>query len=77
MPSDLPAACVTEPLPEIALETVVVPLRLTTSEALSTTAPEPKVPTEVPFPTCNVPADIVVVPLYVLLPVKVSVPVPC
>ena len=65
---------VKEPLPEITLGTVYVPLRLNTSEVESTTGPEPNVPLVDPLPICNVPPLIVVVPLYVLAPVSTTVP---
>ena len=44
---------------------------------LSTTLPVPSVPVVPPAPTCNVPALIVVVPVYVFVPLSVKVPAPC
>ena len=36
----------------------------------------PKLPVVPPLPICSVPAEMVVVPVYVLSPVKISVPAP-
>ena len=55
--------CVTVPVPLMTLPTVSALLRLKVSAALSTTAPVPNWPVVPPFPTCNVPALIVVVPV--------------
>ena len=55
-------ALVSAPVPLIAFATVSALLRLNVSAALSTTAPVPNWPVVPPFPTCNVPALIVVVP---------------
>lgn len=64
------------PVPLMALATVRELLRLNTNEALSVTAPEPKVPAVPPSPICKVPALMVVTPEYVLVPVRICVPVP-
>jgi hypothetical protein len=66
-------AWVTEPAPEIALPTVIASLRLNASAALSVTLPEPKEPLVPPLPICNVPAVMVVAPVYVFAPVSVKV----
>ncbi len=64
------------PVPLMALATVMELLRLNTNEALSVTAPVPKVPVVPPSPICKVPAVMVVTPEYVLAPVRICVPVP-
>jgi hypothetical protein len=45
------------------------------SVPLSVTPPVPKDPDAPPAPTCSVPALMVVVPEYVLAPVRISVPI--
>ena len=55
--------CVTVPEPEMAFDTAVgVPERSNTRLALSVTAPVPREPPVEPFPTCNIPEVIAVVP---------------
>ena len=71
----MPAPCCeTEPVPLIAFATVSALLRLKMSAPLSVTAPAPSVPVVLPEPICSVPALTVVVPAYVLLPVRIVVP---
>ena len=65
-----------EPEPDTADPKDRLSLRLKTSAPLLTTAPEPNAPEVPPLPTCNVPAEIVVTPEYVLLPDKTMVPAP-
>lgn len=55
-------ACVTAPVPEIALDTVSAPVRSNTRAALLVVAPVPSAPVPPPAPIRRVPADIVVVP---------------
>ena len=69
-------ACVTDPVPEIALLTVIASLRLKARAASSVTLPEPKEPLVPPLPIRSVPAVIVVAPVYVFVPLNVSAKVP-
>ena len=69
-------ALTSTPLPPIAFVTVIALLRLSVSVASFVTAPDPSVPVVPAAPICRVPALIVVVPEYVLVPVSVVVPAP-
>src|SRR6185437_5344020 len=69
-------ACVNEPLPLIRLPIEILSVRLNCNAALLVTLFVPNDPLVLPAPTCNVPALMVVIPLYVLLPDKMNVPVP-
>ena len=69
-------ALVSVPVPLMAPATVRALLREITSAPLFITGPDPSAPVVPPFPSCSVPALIVVPPLYVLVPVSVVVPVP-
>ena len=60
----------------MAFATVTLPERLNTRAALFVTAPLPRVPTVPPLPTCRVPAETVVVPVYVLAAVSVRTLLP-
>ena len=55
--------CVTVPVPEMRLLSLMALLLSYTKAALSTTPPVPKLPVVPPAPTCSVPALIVVPPL--------------
>ena len=63
------------PVPEIALATVKLLLRLKINAPLLVMDPEPITPVVEPEPICRVPAEIVVVPEWVFAPVKTTVPV--
>ena len=56
-------ACVSVPVPPMALPTVMLSLRLNDSAALLVTAPVPSVPLVPPLPTCTVPLDTVMAPV--------------
>ena len=56
-------SCVTEPVPEIALATVRVFVRLKSKAALSTMLPDPSAPVVPLPPICNAPPVIVVAPV--------------
>ena len=67
-------SCSKEPVPEIALATVRVPVRLKTRAPLFVIAPAPGVPVPPPAPIRTVPPEIRVVPVLALAPLRESVP---
>ncbi len=50
--------------------------RLNVNEALSVTAPVPSVPVVPPAPTCKVPTETMVLPVYVLAAERINIPDP-
>ena len=65
-----------EPVPEMAFETVTSSERLKVKLALLVTAPEPKTPEVDPLPTCICPPEIVKVVEALVAPLKVTTPLP-
>lgn len=68
-------ALVREPVPEIAPAKVRLSERAKARVPLVTTSPE-RLPVVPPLPTCRVPAEIVVPPVWLAAPVSVRVPAP-
>ena len=61
------------PMPLMVLATVTSSERLKIRAPLFSTLPVPKVPDAPPAPTCKVPLLMEMMPLWVLLPVSVTV----
>ena len=69
-------AWVSVPEPEITFATVIEFDRLKMRAPLLSTLPVPSAPAVPPLPIWSVPVLMVVVPVYVLAPVRIVVPVP-
>ena len=67
--------CVSAPAPEMSPAKVTRSVRLKERVAPAATATSPlMLPVVAPLPICSVPAETVVPPSYVLVPVRMSVP---